>query len=94
MSDAEELSDASKIIAGLVAKIDRLRETIDANDLTTCELIADRDRLKSENERLRLALKGFGKHSYKCSTYCQVENKSCDCGLESALAATEGKDKE
>ena len=58
-------------------------------------LLAERKRLRAENERLREALRRYGHHRNDCRAHgwehTEKEAPLCDCGFFAALAApTEG----
>lgn len=49
------------------------------------DLLADRETLLAEVERLRDALEEYGAHNCKCGIFDRVPTDQCTCGLWKAL---------
>jgi hypothetical protein len=56
-------------------------------------LVGDIDRLRSENERLRAAIKRYGRHLPDCDHFRETihPDVNCDCGFK--FAALRGEEK-
>ena len=89
----------SERVSGYLAEVRHCRTTqdveADANLIAACdpdtirELLAERDALAAEVERLAMALRRYGVHDQACSA---MDIPICTCGLDAALKQEDSND--
>lgn len=86
--DEDPHIECAKYISELKQDRDRLRASVEEATELYMEEVDENKRLQQENERLREALRDYGKHTTICDDLNFYQKpKICTCGFAEALAA-------